>query len=152
MARRTRGHFARHRRRCAVRHPAAARPCGPCSTARVWHQSWCGLSCALPALASLRFWTVSVEVASGATVPDTGRGGHVVPHACREGEKADRCSSLWDVQRSDWRETMRNHRHYPSHGGRRHAGARWPRGGSEERVHPRRLGHALRGRRPAARS
>src|ERR1700694_4357344 len=40
------------------------------------------------------------------------------------------------------------HRHYPSHTGRRHAVARWPRGGSEERVHPRRLGHALLGRRP----
>jgi len=26
--------------------------------------------------------------------------------------------------------------------------ARWPRGGSEERVHPGRLGHALLGRRP----
>src|SRR5215831_5835962 len=42
----------------------------------------------------------------------------------------------------------KNHRNHASHSRRRHAGARWRRGGSEERVYPRRLGHALLGRWP----
>src|SRR5215831_18155940 len=40
----------------------------------------------------------------------------------------------------NWRRNHeKDHRNHASHSRRRHAGARWPRG-SEERVHPRRLG------------
>src|SRR5262245_25518045 len=88
---------------------------------------------------------VDVIVAPGTALPK-GPGGQ---NRSELGLRSRRvgCSSLKYDAKTLERTHAKDHRNHASHSRRRHAGARWPRGGSEERVHPRRLGHALRRRR-----